>query len=603
MRSIFFICSFIITTFFTYSFDQVSPLIESSSLYENNNYENYVIIDLRKPEKFNLGHIPNAINIWRSDIIDQNKAYGGMMAKKAVIEQLFSTLGIKSDDELIIYDDKGLCDAVRLWWILDYYNYTNVKLLNGGLNSWKKSNYPITTENTPLKKTDFKFKNSAINTSHYANVEDVKNAISNPNILLVDTRELNEFTGDHIKKGAFRGGRIPSSTWCNWSETVDYRNRTKLKSLDKLKEIYASRGITPDKEIIVYCQSGVRSAHTTFVLTQLLDFPKVKNYDGSWIEWSYNKDLPIVAGLKKELPNKEKIPFAIKKNYTAVFISSSKNYAKYVWSEMNFKVSSWYVNYFWLLIILSLIVWLLEIIFPWRKNQPIIRKDFFIDTFYMFFNFFIFKVIIFFAFSVVIEKWFSNLIGGIDQLIIYDTSQLNPVVQLIIFFVALDFIQWFTHTLLHRFDFLWQFHKVHHSVEEMGYGAHLRFHWMENIFYTPMKFLIMMVIGNFSPENAFVVYYISIAIGHLNHANIGLSYGVFKYILNNPKMHIWHHAHHLPKGRKNGVNFGISLSIWDYIFKTAYIPQDGKDIKIGFDGISAFPKGFIRQCLYGFKKQ
>ena len=176
------------------------------------------------------------------------------------------------------------------------------------------------------------------------------------------------------------------------------------------------------------------------------------------------------------------------------------------------------------------------------------------------------------------------------------------MVQLIVFFVALDFIQWFTHTLLHRYDFLWQFHKVHHSVEEMGYGAHLRFHWMENIFYTPMKFLIMMIIGNFSPENAFIVYYFSIAIGHLNHANIGLSYGVFKYIFNNPRMHIWHHAHYLPENHKNGVNFGISLSIWDYIFKTAYIPKDGKDIKIGFDGITTFPKDFIRQCIYGFKK-
>ena len=169
-------------------------------------------------------------------------------------------------------------------------------------------------------------------------------------------------------------------------------------------------------------------------------------------------------------------------------------------------------------------------------------------------------------------------------------------------FIIDDFTKYLVHWSLHNVPVLWVFHKVHHSVEEMGYGAHLRFHWMENIFYTPMKFLIMMIIGNFSPENAFIVYYFSIAIGHLNHANIGLSYGVFKYIFNNPRMHIWHHAHYLPENHKNGVNFGISLSIWDYIFKTAYIPKDGKDIKIGFDGISTFPKDFIKQCIYGFKK-
>jgi sterol desaturase/sphingolipid hydroxylase (fatty acid hydroxylase superfamily) len=110
------------------------------------------------------------------------------------------------------------------------------------------------------------------------------------------------------------------------------------------------------------------------------------------------------------------------------------------------------------------------------------------------------------------------------------------------------------------------------------------------------------LIGGFTPDQAFIVYYFSIAIGHLNHANINLSYGPLKYIINNPKMHIWHHAYDLPEKHKKGANFGISLSLWDYLFGTAYIPHDGRDIRLGFEGIEDFPEGFVGQNLYGFKK-
>ncbi len=289
-------------------------------------------------------------------------------------------------------------------------------------------------------------------------------------------------------------------------------------------------------------------------------------------------------------------------DYWSVFTESFSSFWSYTWSEITFNTEVGYVNYFWWLIVLSLFVWGLEALFPWRKNQALIRKDFWLDTFYMFFNFYIFKIIIFMAFSNVSALFFTDLIGGdLGSLVLYDTTQLGWIAQLIIFFLALDFIQWFTHVLLHRFDFLWRFHKVHHSVEEMGFAAHLRYHWMENVFYTPMKFIIMMLIGNFNPEQAFIVYYISIAIGHLNHANIGLDYGPLKYVLNNPKMHIWHHAHDLPDNRRHGVNFGISLSIWDYIFRTNYIPSNGRDIKLGFEGLQKFPKTFWGQLISGFR--
>ena len=115
-----------------------------------------------------------------------------------------------------------------------------------------------------------------------------------------------------------------------------------------------------------------------------------------------------------------------------------------------------------------------------------------------------------------------------------------------------------------------------------------------------MKYIPLAIMGGFSIQDVALVHFFNITIGHLNHANVNLDYGYLKYILNNPKMHIWHHVKELPLERKKGVNFGITLSIWDYIFKTNYIPSDGRDIEIGFTGDQQFPKGFIGQELYPF---
>ena len=288
--------------------------------------------------------------------------------------------------------------------------------------------------------------------------------------------------------------------------------------------------------------------------------------------------------------------------YIQAFWQATTNFAGYTWREITFQVDPWYVNYFWWLVLLSLAVWGLEIAFPWRKDQARVRKDFWLDAFYMFFNFYIFKIVIFAAYLAMSDQVFIDLFGeGWQQkLLLVDMQQFPAWIQLLVFFVATDFIQWFTHVLLHRVPFLWRFHKVHHSVEQMGFAAHLRYHWMENVFYTPMKYIAVMLIGNFYPAQAFIVFYIAIAIGHLNHANIHLTYGPLKYILNNPVMHLWHHVYNMPNGRKYGLNYGISLSVWDYLFGTADIPKDDANIKIGFPGVEKFPQGFWGQIAYGW---
>ena len=261
----------------------------------------------------------------------------------------------------------------------------------------------------------------------------------------------------------------------------------------------------------------------------------------------------------------------------------------------------WYNNYFWGLIAISLIVWFLEIAFPWRKEQSIFRKDFWLDAFYMFFNFFIFSIIIG-GFYKIIQLAFKDFGISSTSMALFNANHWPAWAQLIVFFVVLDFVQWFTHTLLHKYAFLWNYHKVHHSVKEMGFAAHLRYHWMENILYKPLKTFAVMLLFGFEPEQAFIVHFIAITIGHFNHSNIKITWGIFRYVINNPVMHLYHHAYTLPKGRY-GVNFGISLSLWDYIFKTHYVPEDSGTIKLGFSGDEKFPENFIDQNLYGFKKK
>ncbi|MGJ8736034.1 sterol desaturase family protein [Zobellia laminariae] len=285
--------------------------------------------------------------------------------------------------------------------------------------------------------------------------------------------------------------------------------------------------------------------------------------------------------------------------YFNAFLDSLMGTLNWTWKSILFDVP-WYTNYFWGIIVLSALVWILEIAFPWRKNQAVFRKDFWLDAFYIFFNFFLFVIAIS-GFYKLLELMFLDIGIPSDTLTLINLQEWPPFLQLLVFFVLLDFVQWFTHMLLHRYAFLWEFHKVHHSVKEMGFAAHMRYHWMENLFYKPLKTFAVMVLGGFEPEQAYIVHFFAIAIGHLNHSNIKLTWGPLKYIFNNPVMHLYHHAYELPEGKKNGVNYGISLSLWDYIFKTDYIPEDSGLVPLGYEGDDEMPTGFFGQLFHGFR--
>ena len=291
--------------------------------------------------------------------------------------------------------------------------------------------------------------------------------------------------------------------------------------------------------------------------------------------------------------------------YLDLIKNSYSGYWNYLKNEI-ITINHW-DNYFYGLIGISIIVWLLEIAFPWRKNQAMFRKDFWLDTFYMFFNFFLLNLIVLIALSNTFSKLFDDILGivglSVAEFQLFDVDNLPTWLGLLVFFLVIDFVQWNTHRLLHRSNFLWNFHKVHHSVKEMGFAPHLRYHWMEPVVYKSLLYIPIAIIGGFDAQDVAIVYFFSIIIGHLNHANLGWDYGILKYIFNNPKMHIWHHAKELPQHVRYGVNFGLTLSLWDYIFKTDFIPHNGRDIELGFEGDEKFPKDFIGQEMYPLNKK
>lgn len=256
-----------------------------------------VLIDLRKPDEFVLGHIPGAKRVWRDDIQSVNYPYGGMAAEPEIITSLLDSLGVTPSSQVYIYDAKGGCDAARLWWLMKVYGHDQVYLLDGGWQAWQLLATDLVVNDDPAKAGDAYTFPTPADSTMVATLEEVQRAMEDPDIVLLDTRSTEEFTGVFMKPGAVRAGHIPGAVHFDWGNAVQMDSDWKVKSRKDLTAMLADLGVTADTRIITYCHTGVRSAHTTFVLRELLGFANVQNYDGSWTEWSHLAELPIENNL------------------------------------------------------------------------------------------------------------------------------------------------------------------------------------------------------------------------------------------------------------------------------------------------------------------
>lgn len=245
---------------------------------------------------YETGHAPGAVGWnWKRDLETQLQRD---VADKGGIERLLQQAGVNNDTTIVLYGDNNNWFAAYALWLLEYYGVQNAKLMNGGRKKWVDEGRPMTTEKPSYQATNFKVKEP--NRSIRAFRDDVLNhleAVKAGKGALVDVRSPREFSGELLapenlpQEGSQRGGHIPGAKNIVWSNAVNEDGT--FKSADELKQLYEGQGVTPHKDVIVYCRIGERSAHTWFVLTHLLGYPNVRNYDGSWTEWGSLVDVPI----------------------------------------------------------------------------------------------------------------------------------------------------------------------------------------------------------------------------------------------------------------------------------------------------------------------
>ncbi|HVZ39511.1 MAG TPA: sterol desaturase family protein [Candidatus Kapabacteria bacterium] len=252
-------------------------------------------------------------------------------------------------------------------------------------------------------------------------------------------------------------------------------------------------------------------------------------------------------------------------------------------------------------LIISILFVLLEWLWPRRPNQTQIRRGIITDIVHWAFNGYAFYYLGYSLVKGLAYAWFIGMLRSLGVEGLPGANLLNGlpfVLQFLLFFLVQDFLMWCTHNLLHRVGFLWSIHRVHHSITTMDWIGNMRYHWGEVVVYELIKFLPLMLLG--ADESIVVaVTVFNTFIGHFNHANLKVDIGPLKYVINSPAMHIWHHDR--DGAGSHNVNFGIGLSLWDWIFRTAYMPAAGEPQapeRLGFDGIESFPSTFIGQQLF-----
>ena len=242
---------------------------------------------------YETGHIPGAVKVdWSTTLQDPLRR--DFLSKEA-FERLCSSLGITNDMTIVFYGDKSNWFATYAFWLFRYYGHENLKIMNGGRAKWVQENRPMTKDVPNYPQTSYVARQPDLGIRAFR--QDVFRHLEKK-MPLVDVRSPKEYSGELLhmpnypQEGATRGGHIPGAVNIPWSLAVNETDST-FKSADELRQLYAGAGLSPDKEIIAYCRIGERSSHTWFVLTYLLGYENVRNYDGSWTEWGNLVNAPI----------------------------------------------------------------------------------------------------------------------------------------------------------------------------------------------------------------------------------------------------------------------------------------------------------------------
>ena len=244
-----------------------------------------LVIDLRPAEQFVAGHIPGAVHLdlFGVSLVDTDPA--PLSAFLWVIWHLLSSRGTDHARRVVVYDEQSGIRAARAFWALEYFGHLDVRLLDGGFGVWEREGALVTQDAESPSAVSGVAKPVD---DRLATWNDVRDCLERTDVAVVDTRSDAEYYGTKVR--AKRGGAIPGAVHIEWVKNLDEHGA--FKSAEVLRDMYEAAGVTPDKEVITYCQGGYRAAHTYLAL-RLLGYPRVRNYIGSWKEWGDRENLPV----------------------------------------------------------------------------------------------------------------------------------------------------------------------------------------------------------------------------------------------------------------------------------------------------------------------
>jgi thiosulfate/3-mercaptopyruvate sulfurtransferase len=244
-----------------------------------------LLLDVRPAEQFAAGHIPGAVHLdlWGVSLIDTSEA--PLRAFMWMIGHLFSLRGITPERPVVVYEQDSGMRAARAFWLLEYLGHPDVSVLDGGFAAWVRGGQAVTTEAAAPAPSAW---HGTPDPAKLATWRDVHDRLGHAEAVIVDTRSGEEYYGEAVR--ARRGGAIPGAVHLEWKQNLAPDGR--FKTAPELRAMYASAGVTPEREVLTYCQGGYRAAHTYLAL-RLLGYPRVRTYTGSWKEWGDREDLPI----------------------------------------------------------------------------------------------------------------------------------------------------------------------------------------------------------------------------------------------------------------------------------------------------------------------
>jgi thiosulfate/3-mercaptopyruvate sulfurtransferase len=262
-----------------------TPVLNAEQVAERLRTSDIVLVDVRPPQLYARGHVPGAVNL---PTFLLGGSQGDMPAAEGLVRS-FGKLGISADRYIVAYDDGASPAAARLFWVLSYYRHARVSVLDGGIRAWTSRGYPLESGAREVDAVEYSI--GEPDTSLSVSTDDLLKSLDDDELLLLDVRAIAEYQG--LQTTAARNGHIPNAVHIEWRESLEAgENGIQLRPRADLERTFVGAGVTSDRRIVVYCQSGQRASHA-FLTLKHLGYPHVAQYGAGWQEWGNRPDTPV----------------------------------------------------------------------------------------------------------------------------------------------------------------------------------------------------------------------------------------------------------------------------------------------------------------------